>query len=187
MVHWYIDTMEIPPLKQLMTLAFMGAVAALQGCDDARAAHTSHGAHPEVEAQRGHEPSQAERSRPTNQVAVVTVWAEAEKVEPTARFYEDVLELRRVGSSTSPYILDTDGTFVVIMEGKLEHPRDPKRRWPLFALTVPDIDRSVEALVGASVELPWGIEEFGEPEPSSRYVMFRDPAGNLVELVQWLK
>ena len=133
-----------------------------------------------------HEPHQEARNRPTNQVAVLTVWAEAEKLEATVMFYEDVLGLRRVGTSTDPYILDTDGTFLVIMEGQLEQPRDPGRRWPMFALSVPDLDRSVEALHDAEVELPWGVEEFGSPEPSSRYVMFHDPAGNLVEIVQWL-
>ena len=72
------------------------------------------------------------------------------------------------------------------MEGRLEQPRDPKRRWPMFALTVSDLDQSVNALRDAVVELPWGIEEFGAPEPSSRYVMFHDPAGNLIEVVEWL-
>ena len=56
----------------------------------------------------------------------------------------------------------------------------------MFALTVPDLDQSVNALRDAEVELPWGIEEFGAPEPSSRYVMFHDPAGNLIEVVEWL-
>jgi len=59
-------------------------------------------------------------------------------------------------------------------------------RWPMFALSVPDLDLAVEALRDAGVELPWGIEECGSPEPSSRYVMFRDPAGNLIEVVEWL-
>lgn len=48
--------------------------------------------------------------------------------------------LRRVGSSTDPYVLDADGSFLLIMEGRLEQPRDTKRRWPMFALTVPDLD-----------------------------------------------
>jgi len=56
----------------------------------------------------------------------------------------------------------------------------------MFALSVPDLDLAVEALRDAGVELPWGIEECGSPEPSSRYVMFRDPAGNLIEVVEWL-
>ncbi len=104
----------------------------------------------------------------------------------TATFYQDILGLRRVGSSTDPYICDTDGTFIVIMEGNLEQPRDPKRRWPMFALSVPDLDKSVKKITDTGVEFPWGIEEYGTPNPSSRYVMFYDPAGNLIELVEWL-
>lgn len=133
-----------------------------------------------------HEPHQPARNRPTNQVAVLTVWAETTKLEATARFYEDVLGLRRIGSSADHHVLDTDGTFIVVREGRLQPPRDPKKRWPMFALTVPDLDRSVTALRAAHVELSWGIEEFGAPAPSSRYAMFHDPAGNLIEIVEWL-
>jgi hypothetical protein len=32
-----------------------------------------------------------------------------------------------------------------------------------------------------NVELPWGLES----NPAGRWVMFHDPAGNLIELVQW--
>ncbi|MCP3920715.1 MAG: VOC family protein [bacterium] len=150
-------------------------LSALPSCDLSHASQDPHANEKETE-----------RSRPTNQVAVMTVWAEAEKIEATAKFYDDVLGLKRKSTSTSPYILDTDGTFVAIMEGKLESPHDPKRRWPMFALSVPDLDEAVKALREAKVELPWGIEEFGSPKPSSRYVMFNDPAGNLIEIVQWL-
>ena len=176
-------------MRHWIVLALVGsAIAALQGCDHSNTSHGSHGvqAQQEAHSRSPHEPGQTAHSRPTNQVAVLTVWAEAKKLEPTAKFYEDVLGLRRVGSSADPYILDTDGTFVAIMEGLLEQPQDPKRRWPMFALTVPDLDQSVNALRDAEVELPWGIEEFGAPEPSSRYVMFHDPAGNLIEVVEWL-
>jgi hypothetical protein len=38
----------------------------------------------------------------------------------------------------------------------------------------------VQRLQVNSVELPWGLEEDG----SSRWVMFRDPAGNLLEMVE---
>ena len=175
-------------MRHLVVFALLwSAIAALQGCDHS-SEHASRRARTQQDADSGspHEAPQDARNRPTNQVAVLTVWAEAEKLEPTAKFYQDVLGLRRVGSSADPYILDTDGTFVVIMEGRLEQPLDPKRRWPMFALTVPDLDQSVNALRDAGVEFPWGIEEFGAPEPSSRYVMFHDPAGNLIEVVEWL-
>ena len=158
------------------------------GSDNSHGSLASHGGHAQQDAhtRNPQQPNQTVRTRPENQVAVLTVWAEAEKLESTARFYENVLGLRRIGNGPDPYIFDTDGTFVVIMEGRLEQRRDPKRRWPMFALTVPDLDLSIKALRAAKMELPWGIEEFGTPSPSSRYVMFHDPAGNLIELVEWL-
>jgi predicted enzyme related to lactoylglutathione lyase len=179
------NTMAVIALTSVVVLV-------LQGCADLHAAHSPQAAHGQEDphAEGSHSDSQAsgdlERTRPTNQVAVLTVWAEVDKLEETADFYEHVLGLQRKGTSTSPCILDTDGTFIAIMAGKLESPREPGRRWPMFALSVPDLDQSVQALREAKVELPWGVEEFGAPEPSSRYVMFRDPAGNLIEIVQWL-
>jgi hypothetical protein len=95
----------------MIELAIAGlALVALPSCDHSNAQQDPHSGSP-------HKPHQAERSRPTNQVAVMTVWAEAKQLEPTARFYEDFLGLRRVGTSTEPYILDIDGTFLPIMEG----------------------------------------------------------------------
>lgn len=139
---------------------------------DALATHASHGAHA--------------IKRPSNQTAVVTVWSSAETLGATGQFYEHVLELERVGDSTEPPgILDTDGTFLIVMRGTVEEPRGTTRRWPQLALSVPNLDNAVRSLEDAGVE-PWGIEEFGSPEPSSRYVMFRDPAGNLIEVVEWL-
>jgi len=172
-------------LRFLVFFALLGlAISSLSGCtsDSLGGLHAQEDSHSEDP----NETTQETRSRPTNQVAVLTVWAETEKLEATAEFYEDVLGLRPVGASAGQYIFDTDGTFIVIMEGRLDQPADSNRRWPMFALTVPDLGDSVEALQDADVELPWGIEEFGAPESSSRYVMFYDPAGNLVEIVEWL-
>lgn len=124
-------------------------------------------------------------TRPTQELAVLTVWAEASKLKATAAFYQNVLNLKPVDAD-NPYILNAGGSFIVIMEGKLAPPVDTARRWPLFALTVPSLDDALEQLRKADVALPWGIEEYGEPKPYSRYVMFNDPAGNLIELVEWL-
>jgi catechol 2,3-dioxygenase-like lactoylglutathione lyase family enzyme len=173
--------------RLIMLVLLWPSIVALPGCGHSTE-HSSHGTPAQHHAENGspHEAHQVESNRPSNQVAVLTVWAGAENLEPTAGFYEEVLGLRRVGTSTSPFVLDTDGTFVVIMVGKLEPPHNPQRRWPMFALTVSNLDQTVEALRPAGVDLPWGIEEFGAPEPSSRYVMFYDPAGNLIEIVEWL-
>ncbi|MBI1882351.1 MAG: VOC family protein, partial [Chloroflexi bacterium] len=54
-------------------------------------------------------------------------------------------------------------------------------RFPLVAFAVEDLDQAVARLHKYHVELPWGIEE-GD---NSRWVMFHDPAGNLIELVQF--
>jgi catechol 2,3-dioxygenase-like lactoylglutathione lyase family enzyme len=127
-----------------------------------------------------------DRTKPENQVAVLTVWADADEFEQTVSFYKDTLGLRSVGSGPKQHILDTDGTFLVIMEGQLDPPQNTSKRWPMFALTVPNLNKSMESLKDSEIELPWGVEEFGTLRPSSRYVMFYDPAGNLIELVEWL-
>ncbi len=54
-------------------------------------------------------------------------------------------------------------------------------RFPLFALSVDNLDAMVSRLVELRIEMPWGIES----NPASRWVMFHDPAGNLIELVQF--
>ena len=177
-------------MRRIVTFLLVGtASAAFMGCEHEHQQHGPHVVHsPHHDAEEGsRESSHSARTRPTNQVAVLTVWASTDALESTASFYNEVLHLRRVGSSTDHHVFDTDGTFVVVMEGSLEHPKDPARRWPMFALTVPDLDASVETLRAAEVPLPWGVEEYGEPEPSSRYVMFHDPAGNLIEIVEWLE
>jgi catechol 2,3-dioxygenase-like lactoylglutathione lyase family enzyme len=58
--------------------------------------------------------------------------------------------------------------------------QDPQR-FPLIALAVDDLDAAEQNLLLHGVELPWGIEA----DADSRWVMFHDPAGNLVELVQF--
>jgi len=54
-------------------------------------------------------------------------------------------------------------------------------RFPLVAFAMDDLDAAVDRLRAHQVELPWGIEE----DADSRWLMFRDPAGNLIEVVQF--
>jgi len=51
-------------------------------------------------------------------------------------------------------------------------------RFPPIAFRVSDLDKAVQRLQVHGVDLPWGIEGHDE----SRWVMFFDPAGNLIEL-----
>jgi hypothetical protein len=51
----------------------------------------------------------------------------------------------------------------------------------VVAFSIPDLDKAVERLRLHSVDLPWGVET----NATGRWVMFHDPAGNLVELVEF--
>ena len=54
-------------------------------------------------------------------------------------------------------------------------------RFPLIAFSVSNLGDAIARLEANDVELPWGIEE----DPNSQWVMFHDPAGNLIELVEF--
>lgn len=111
-------------------------------------------------------------------VAVISLWAE--DVTETAHFYRDVLgmELDAHHVAGRPHFKIGEA-ILTILEGKLRPPEDPQPpRFPLFAFKVDDLDAAVVHLQAHHVELPWGIEGHDD----SRWVMFYDPAGNLLEL-----
>lgn len=113
-----------------------------------------------------------------NQVVVLSLWAE--DVPATAHFYKDVLglELLHHHHGDRPHF-KVGSTYLTILKGKPVPAQDSDpARFPLFALGVADLDAAVERLKAHGVELPWGIEE-GQ---GTRWVMFYDPAGNLIEL-----
>ncbi len=53
--------------------------------------------------------------------------------------------------------------------------------FPLFALSVENLDEMVKRLEEHHVVLPWGVAS----SANERWVLFHDPAGNLIELVQF--
>lgn len=113
-----------------------------------------------------------------NRVVVLSLWAE--DVPKTAHFYKDILGLELFqhhhGDRSHFKVGDT---YLVILKGKPSPAGDmDPERFPLFALGVPDLDAAVERLKAHGIELPWGVEE----NAGSRWVMFYDPAGNLIEL-----
>jgi catechol 2,3-dioxygenase-like lactoylglutathione lyase family enzyme len=111
-------------------------------------------------------------------VEVISLWAE--DVPKTAHFYKDVLgmELLAHHHGGRPHF-KVDQTYLTILKGK-PHPAEDSEptRFPLFAFRVDDLDEAVKRLQAHGVELPWGVEEGYD----SRWVMFHDPAGNLIEL-----
>ncbi len=111
-------------------------------------------------------------------IAVVSLWAE--DVAETAHFYRDVLglELLPLHHAGRPHF-KVGGAYLTILKGKPQPAEDPEpSHFPIFALRVSDLDQAIARLQTHGVDLPWGVEGQGE----SRWVMFHDPAGNLIEL-----
>jgi predicted enzyme related to lactoylglutathione lyase len=115
-------------------------------------------------------------------IAVISLWAE--DVPAAVHFYRDVVGLSLLPSHSHhgerPHF-DLNGTYVTILQGKPIPAQDAEpARFPLIAFAVDDLASAVERLHAHGVELPWGVQEGVE----SRWALFQDPAGNLVELVQ---
>jgi len=112
--------------------------------------------------------------------AVISLWAE--DVSAAAHFYRDVIGLNMIPhhAGDRPHF-DLDGCYLTILLGRPALPPDPEPRFPVVTFSVPDLDAAVEKLLLNHVDMPWGIEN----DAAGRWVMFRDSAGNLVELVQF--
>ncbi len=79
-------------------------------------------------------------------------------------------------------ILTWAAVYLAILRGKSIPAADAvPEHFPLLALAVPDLDAEVEKLHHHHIELIWG----GDEHTGSRWVIFNDPAGNLIELVQF--
>lgn len=113
-------------------------------------------------------------------LAVVSLWAE--DVPATAHFYRDVIGLRLLPHHGDRPHFDLGGIYLAILKGS-PRPAENARpsRFPIVAFAVRDLDDAVQQLRAQRVELPWGIEE----DAGSRWVMFHDPAGNLIELAHF--
>ncbi len=110
-------------------------------------------------------------------LAVVTLWAE--DVAATTHFYRDVIGLKLLMHDQHRPHFDLNGAYLVILKGRAVLPLDSvPARFPIIAFAVDDLDATIDHLRFHHVDLPWGIEE----DADSRWVMFYDPAGNLIEL-----
>jgi len=113
-------------------------------------------------------------------LAIVCLWSE--DVPTAVHFYRDVIGLRLVGHHDDRPHFDLGGIYLAILKGKPMPAQDPTPpRFPILALAVDDLDAAVDRLRAHQVELPWGIEE----DADTRWVMFHDPAGNLIELAHF--
>jgi catechol 2,3-dioxygenase-like lactoylglutathione lyase family enzyme len=113
-------------------------------------------------------------------LAVVGLWAG--DVSQAAHFYRDVIGLKLAAHHGKRPHFDLGGTYLTILHGVPQPAEDAiPARFPVIAFKVPHLEPAIARLEAAGVRLPWGIEE----EAGSRWVMFHDPAGNLVELVEF--
>ena len=116
----------------------------------------------------------------SNKLAVVSIWAE--DVPTATHFYRDVIELRLLEHHGGRPHFDLKGVYLTIIKGRPMPAQDAvPSRFPIIAFAVDDLAAAIARLHAHKVELPWGIEK----DALSRWVMFHDPAGNLIELVQF--
>ncbi len=113
-------------------------------------------------------------------LAVVSLWAE--DVPAAAHFYRNVLGLHLLSHHGGRPHFDLDGVYLTILKGKPSPAQDANpQRFPVIAFAVDDLDAALASLHAHHVDLPWGIER----DSHSRWAMFHDPAGNLIELVEF--
>ncbi len=114
------------------------------------------------------------------QLAVVALWAS--DVPRAVHFYRDVIGLRLMLHHGDRPHFDLGGTFLTILHGRPRAAADSvPARFPLVAFRVPHLEQAIARLEAAGVAMPQGIQA----EEGSRWVMFEDPAGNLIELVEF--
>lgn len=110
-------------------------------------------------------------------LAVVTLWAE--DVKQMSDFYQNVLELPLLTADRGRPYFDFGGGYLVILPGKPHKVQDSDpSRFPVLAFSIENLHEFVHRLRANNIELPWGVEE----DSDSRWVMFHDPGGNLIEV-----
>jgi catechol-2,3-dioxygenase len=115
-----------------------------------------------------------------NNLAVVSL--RADDVPQTAHFYHEIVGLQLVEQDGHQPHFDLGGTYLVILKGQPAlAPDTPQIRFPMLAFAVEDLDEAMARVRQHGIELPWGVEQ----DSTSRWVMFYDPAGNLIELVEF--
>jgi catechol 2,3-dioxygenase-like lactoylglutathione lyase family enzyme len=114
-------------------------------------------------------------------IHLAVIGLRAEDVPACAHFYRDVIGLPVLSHYTGdrPHF-DLGGPILTILPGRPALP-DPEPRFPLVAFSIPDLDAAIERLQDHRVDLPWEVET----NPAGRWILFHDPAGHLIELVEW--
>lgn len=110
-------------------------------------------------------------------LAVVALWTE--DMDRTSDFYRDVLGLPLLTVDRGRPHFDFGGGYLILLHGQPHRVEDSARsRFPVLAFAVHNLDEVIHQLESHGVEMPWGVEE----DSDSRWVMFHDPGGNLIEI-----
>lgn len=101
------------------------------------------------------------------------------------RFYVEVLGLSVVGEFADLDIVFIEaGTTTIELLGEGEMQRRPGAGWDHLAWEVEDVDETYRELSRRGVVFHVLPEDFPPDEPSLRIAFFKDPEGNVLELVQ---
>ena len=110
-------------------------------------------------------------------LAVITLWGE--DIQRMSDFYQNVLGLPLAMVDRGRPHFDFGGGYLAILPGQPYRLQDSiQSRFPVVAFAVEDLHEVIFQLQSHQVEMPWGIEE----DSDSRWVMFYDPGGNLIEV-----
>jgi len=114
-------------------------------------------------------------------IAVVSLWVD--DVQQAIDFYQNALQLELITTHGELPHFQLENGLLVLLKGKPQPATHAfPESFPLLALEVPDLDSLIDCLKEQGVRFPWGIEE----RKDSRWAMFHDPSGNLLEIVQHL-
>jgi catechol 2,3-dioxygenase-like lactoylglutathione lyase family enzyme len=114
----------------------------------------------------------------TGKLIVVTLWAP--DIIETVHFYRDVLGLDLLPHNEKQPIFSVgEGVHMMIRKGT-PLPAEDATPFPVAAFQVLNLDEAIEHLQAQGVKMAGEIVT----NPSARYIMFRDPAGNLLEIAE---
>lgn len=112
------------------------------------------------------------------QLIVVTLWAE--DIPTTVHFYRDMIGLELLAhQGAQPTFIVGEGMHLLIKEGK-PLPALGAEPFPVIAFEVDDLDEAFVHLEALGINFASEIIS----NPGARYILFHDPAGNLIELAQ---
>ena len=114
-------------------------------------------------------------------LAVVSLWAE--DVPAAVHFYRHVVGLPLLPYHDHPPAFElARGQYLAIVAGRPAFAQEPGgTRFPVLAFAVRDLDETVQHVQSHGIEPVQGIEAGA----SKRWIRLYDPAGNLIELVQF--